>query len=823
MSSHVSKPVLLAGIVLVGLVFSSFTSGCSSFVDSDQISVVPDAPIVLKPGDTVGQTFVVRHGGWNGIQLWLEPSPDATGSLVLHVRAAPQSNVDRTQVVLPLENVTSPGFYQFSFPADTFSHGKYQYAFLEFRGEGVVHIGAAAGEAYQDGAAYQNHQPLDKQLAFRLAYNPAGIAVELGRGTLYALGLLVVVILLYVIPGAALLTLLPYQLSLPWPTRISLAVGLSLALYPLLLLWTDLAGLHIGPLYAWLPPALGTVVLIWQRRHALPELRRRSLLSSDTFWPDFTLLVVLVFLFGVRLLVVRSIDIPMWGDSYQHAVIAQLLMDNDGLFKSWEPYTPYRSLTVHFGFPTTVALFAWITGTEIAQATLLVGQILNGLAALTLYPLAVRIARGNRWAGVAAVSVAGLLSPMPAFYVNWGRYAQLAGQVVLPVALWFLWEATTQNRFPRRSIFLAGLTLAGMALHYYRMPFYYAVFALAWTVSWGIPTFRTDKQRWITVIVRMTLIAGIAFIFLAPWGFRVAQSRLAQVTVASVLKTSPRSAWERVLAEYRIWRDISWYVPTYLLFACFAAILWSLKRKAWPVVACALWGVGLSALVAGQLLRLPGANFMQNFAVLIALYMPVGLIVGWLFGEVVAQRSWWVPVLLTLVLILGTLPSQLKIVDPSFALVTRPDVRAMAWIQEHTPPDARFLVEGFRIYGGRSAVGSDAGWWIPLLARRENTMPPQYALLNEVPARPQYSQEVVDLVARLEQHAPSSAEGLKMLCKWGITHVYIGQRQGKAGAGAVQLFSPDDFSNSPAFYLLYHQDRVWIFGLNPDACSDLTP
>ena len=66
-------------------------------------------------------------------------------------------------------------------------------------------------------------------------------------------------------------------------------------------------------------------------------------------------------------------------------------------------------------------------------------------------------------------------------------------------------------------------------------------------------------------------------------------------------------------------------------------------------------------------------------------------------------------------------------------MVTKPDRQAMTWIREHTPAQAKFLVEGFRIYGGRSVVGSDAGWWIPLLADRANTMPPQYALLNETP------------------------------------------------------------------------------------------
>ena len=58
-----------------------------------------------------------------------------------------------------------------------------------------------------------------------------------------------------------------------------------------------------------------------------------------------------------------------------------------------------------------------------------------------------------------------------------------------------------------------------------------------------------------------------------------------------------------------------------------------------------------------------------------------------------------------------------------------------------------------------------------------------------------------------------------MLCNWGITHVYVGQGQGKVGAGAVQLFSPDALATSPVFSQVYQQDRVYVFALNPQACG----
>jgi hypothetical protein len=162
----------------------------------------------------------------------------------------------------------------------------------------------------------------------------------------------------------------------------------------------------------------------------------------------------------------------------------------------------------------------------------------------------------------------------------------------------------------------------------------------------------------------------------------------------------------------------------------------------------------------------------------------------------------------------------MAIVEPFSILVTRPDVEAMNWIRDNTAPGARFLVQGFRVHDGKSAVGSDAGWWIPLLAGRENTIPPEYALLTEAPLEAGYGRRVVGLVEGLEENSVASPEGLELLCDWGVTHVFIGQQQGLVGFGAKQLFSPQDLRTSAAFRPVYQHDRVSIFALNEQECPD---
>lgn len=831
----------------VSLLCLLLLTGCASITDYDQPTVVPEKRIALNANNTVGQTFVIRHGGLSGIELWLAAEPGTQGQLSLHLRSDPQADTDLAVTTRPIAEINVAGFHRFSLPGAGHAHNAYRYAYLALEGNGTIWVGAAPGEAYVDGSAYQDHKPIDAQLAFRLSYQPDGLIVGLASAAGEWIGLLAVALLLCVVPGYALLYLLfpsrpdspdqqvaPSLWTSPWPARLGIAIGVSLAVYPLLLLWSHVLGVRPGVFYVWGPAILGLLFLAWRHRRWRPAHIQQTLtgwMRSPAFWPDVTYMLISIFILAGRLFVIRTLDAPLWGDSYQHAVISQLMLDHGGLFESWEPYAPYQGLTVHYGFSAIVALLAGATGMDATRATLLTGQLLNAAAVLTLYPLAARLANGNRWAGVGAVLVAGLLSPMPAYYVNWGRFAQLAGQVVLPVALWWLWEAAEKRAIKRASL-LAALTLSGMTLHYYRMPLYYVTFVLAWMVGWAVPILRLDRQRWIRAMTSLILTALLGAGLLMPLVPRLAGGSLAGKLEAGVVSETAR-ALDRIVADYRVWLEVTSFVPLPLLAITLLALLLSLWRRRWPVAACGLWIIALSSLVAARLIRLPGANLMQNFAVLIALYLPVGFIVGWLLGETVRALDQFTARLLPkpigqsmaalafCVAGIAGLRDQAHIVNPNYILVTRPDIRAMAWIREHTPDDARFLVEGFRIYAGRSVVGADAGWWIPLLARRDNTMPPQYALLNETPIHPSHSERLVELVAHLEAHLPSSPAGLRRLCEWGITHVYIGQGQGKVGSGATQLFAPADFADASEFETIYHQDRVWVFALNPASCTSV--
>ena len=116
-------------------------------------------------------------------------------------------------------------------------------------------------------------------------------------------------------------------------------------------------------------------------------------------------------------------------------------------------------------------------------------------------------------------------------------------------------------------------------------------------------------------------------------------------------------------------------------------------------------------------------------------------------------------------------------VNPFFQLVTAADLRAMAWIRQNTPADAVFLANSERAYGGRTVVGTDAGWWLPLLAGRRGTVPVML-YLDEGSSPPGLAQRTNDLEETVRTRGPTSAEGLAALRQAGVTHVFVGARGG---------------------------------------------
>jgi hypothetical protein len=111
-------------------------------------------------------------------------------------------------------------------------------------------------------------------------------------------------------------------------------------------------------------------------------------------------------------------------------------------------------------------------------------------------------------------------------------------------------------------------------------------------------------------------------------------------------------------------------------------------------------------------------------------------------------------------------------------------------------------------------VGSDGGWWLPLLAHRPTTIPPITYGFERGP-RADYREWVNALPRAIDAQGLGAPSVLRLLAERGVTHLYLGQQRGRVNHPGPTAIRAEALLGNPHFRPVYHHDRVWIFEIVP--------
>jgi hypothetical protein len=795
--------------VLIALVWLLLACACSPITGSGQSQV--SLPITLTAGQNIGQTFTARQSGLIGIQLWLEPQTNGTGSIQLSLYNDPQKHNLLATANLPVGSVLKPGWQTINFDKISDLQAGDYFMQLGIEGQGGIVVGAGVGSSYLDGSFYENDQPAaDKQLSFTPVFSLLSAAKGLLLEGLNWLLWAFLAGIVFILPGWGLMSAAwPGWNKFRWPERSGVAIGVSLAIYPVLLLWTNLVGWQLGAVYAFLPAGLAAAWLIWKNgiREKAAFLKRRP----DIQIPDILLLIVMAVVLGCRFYVARLMPFPLWWDSIHHTTITQLLVNNGGLVNNWQPYADLTSLTYHFGFHSAMAVFHWISGLNVPQAVLWGGQILSALGALALYPLASRLGR-SPWAGLAAVLAVGLLGPLTGFTINWATYTLLAGLTVLTAVLWMAWDVIEAGNRRLPALILTGVVTAGLALTHYRVFIYILLFYLLLLLL-GL-----RKGEWLRRLGALAAIGLTGGILYLPWIIHLIPGKL-MLSFSTKISTPVSEMSPFTLIYNTTIGPLTSFLSLGLWIALGLAIGWALWRRERLGLVIIFWCGAIAIAANPNWIGLPGAGVLKNFSVLVGLYLPAGIFVGaaggWTADAVIARFGRWSRIPLALaILVLAIVGGRARLGElqlENYTVGTRPDVRAAEWVKTNLPEDASFLVNSVFTYGGSTIAGTDGGWWLTLLTGRKTTQPP-IPYTSEQSSRPDFVAWTNGLTNLVLKNGVDSAAVLAELKARQIDYVYVGQRQGLAGNWTEPpLLNVQTLLASPSYHLIYHQDRVYIF------------
>jgi hypothetical protein len=826
--------ILFAPRFFIALFGVLILSGCVSLPDPESSQIHEQEVLaVLQPGQSsVGQTFISRRTGLNSLTLWLgSEQGKAPGSLQVELFHSVSDPDAIYQASLSTSEISAKRSFQFSFPALKDPPGQTYYLRLHIEGK-PLQIYGRLEDIYPFGEFYVDAVPAQADLAFQSTYAYGWVPFfgDLKHWLLSA-WLVIPLGLLLLVPGWLLCDSAGFFHNFDLGEKIALSAGASLAIIPLLMLWTTMLKLPWSSSAIWFALGLFSAILVFR---FLQKFRNRSnsfhvSLNPSPLspfpYPTLILFGIFALSLAVRLIMVRDYATPTWVDSVHHGLITRLILENGGFPTSYSPYLDIHITEYHPGFHSVLASFTWLSGLRIDQAMLILGQMLNALAIFASY-LFTNALLSDRRAGLIAAVITGLFTPMPVYYASWGRYTHLAGMLVLPVfftVLKILWDQTPRliNTSPTQenktgfssSAVKTGLLLSiisgGLFLLHYRIAGFACLLAVAYLVFQAPASLLLLAKK---AVVAFLSALG-ALLLTLPWFWPTLTQTLLPKFSAPV---SPQPAFTGFTWQY-LTSGMGIYT---LVLALFGLILGLSFRKQFAFTLL-LWIILLFLLPNLSVFGLPGGSFVNQTAVEISLYLPIAVLGGYCLSQAAGimvhlPRKGWQPVsrgvltLLALILIFLGAKKTLTILNPVTVLSRQSDLPALAWIETNLPAGQTIAINPF-LWGYGIYAGSDGGYWISPLTGHPTFPPPVLYGVSTKELTDHINQVCAQIIAQGKN--PSGLADI--LRQNNLRYVYLGAR-----GGAI---SPSSLLESPDFLLLYRANGSWVFEVvKPLAVNSLT-
>lgn len=623
---------------------------------------------------------------------------------------------------------------------------------------------------------------------------------------------------LFFLPGAALLTIGGVWRQWSGLQRYVMSMGLSIAFFPLL----------YYSLRFWIPSVrLGTatllIVLIASFAVVCWGLWRNGLKVARIGGLEWAAVGIFLLTLASRVWFAHALPFPAWSDSLHHVMLTQLTVDQGQLPTGMQPYYPVDFGMYHLGLYALAAATMQLAQSSAPLALLWTAQLLNAACVLGVYLALDRYS--GRVGAIVGAAIVGLFSVHPALYANWGRFTQVASQAILLIA----WVATVEavHQWSQRqsndvdvngaggwyrlfweSVLAAGLNAAVFLLHFRVGAFYVLLLSISMVhLLWAA---RADWQRLRNTLLGMLAVGAFALFLILPTLWEAVNSYFAKIgAIASIDVSSKDRATS--IQNYFVFPLSSvphLVAPRWLLASTIIAAFIGVLRRSKLVIIALIWTLLLVLLGNAYLTGISALRITNLGAILIMLYMPIGLIIGATVQELVAflpnpRRSQAGAIVAVSILLFGIWGARERAtqVEEFRHFVQPADLVAMDWIDENIEDDATFAINTY-FWLSRAPHGVDAGYWLPYLTGNSTTAP---AMIVPGEADKTLMERFV-AQSHLVEQLESDLGALGDLYAQNVRYIYIGSIGDSTGPG----LQSDFLRQSDRVRVLYEQDGVTI-------------
>ncbi len=596
---------------------------------------------------------------------------------------------------------------------------------------------------------------------------------------------------LFFMPGLLVIALFQEKRSLTNGQKTSLAFGLSLGLWCVLLVWLNLVNLSLNTGLVRMFFGLSLVFVILQKSMTI-TLPYYSWVGIK--WQEIilSLLSGLLILFFAYLL--KDLASGMGSDSMHHTLISMLILKYGQIPSNYDLFAPVSSFTYHFGYHAFVSAISWLSGVPPQIVVIISGAFFVGLCAFVAAVMIETITK-NRLMALCAVPLIGLIYIFPSYSLVWGRYTQFLATIILMIMIIAIMVSEETSGFSRKDVPLFVLLTAGLFFSHYRVFIAGCLFLGSYFLV-QLVKIKEKKEYFKTWLLIGLGTAGVSLpwivrIFNVRFGSSVNRVLTSDPTYFSLVRLGPLFTGE--------------FQNIFLILLAVVLGLFSIVRK--NAIALSIV-IGVSTIWFSSLLGKIG-SLLDPVTMMISSYFPIVILI--LIGIDQVHRmitnkraQTLVDLFVVAFVVYAAMVGILRWVNIDFEpeeFVTFEDVQAGKWIEKNTPPDALFVTNTYQFsFQEELVIAMDAGYWLPVIAHRPTLIPPMVYLIERMNANDiQYRGAIVHSFGG---HL-GSQEAVEYLLSQGVDYLYIGAKGG--------IINYSEIETSTYYTLVYSTPSVRVY------------
>lgn len=572
-----------------------------------------------------------------------------------------------------------------------------------------------------------------------------------------------------------------------------------------------------------------SLILVFYKKE-LKTIKKIKIKYKKKFNLFSTILIIILFLgLFTRIYPINDMNAPLFADPAVSGTIARLIIDNQGIPDTWEPFLPIK-INHQPGFASIVAWFNIFSGISIPKIILFLTNIFHGLLPLAIYFLSYQIFK-KQFQSITA-SLISLIASFPTYVFIAGMNTGVLAYFLVPLAVGF--SISCLKKIDYKNYFLIFLISIGAFLIHPLFGFFYVLLFGSYSLFYLFRSFNMKMLKKMSIIFSLSLIIPLLIVYphfsgvknslaIEQWNLQSSYINPNKILLPSffiepifVLFNNIGGFWYLYLESIPFLQLLFLYpigiIMGFFFFYSIYSILKNKNKKPYLIFVWYMLFLFFSSIQSYFQFQFPFWEFIYPSRIKFLIIIPIALILSYVFSNNLKKFD-YKKLPFNFIILLLILPFGLFLITEHLSEISQSplsdyDLEAFSWLEKNTDKNS-IILNTIRDVEAGAFIGG-AGQWMPAVIGRQILFPAT-SLTDDI-LYPNI-QERIKIMEYIENKNVNSVEFLNLLKQYNVNYVYISKNY----MHSRNNFSPADyriFLESQIYEPVFNNKDVYVFKVN---------